>query len=333
LPDVVTQSTLSRATSPASANFNPGERIDDAGVADVRSYMHQLIALDNQFGGTEVTPMAFRLFRSIKRQIDEGRYAPSAYKDLIATAGELAEVTGWLAYDADRQKLAARMNAESLALTRLAGDRTVELLTLQNASMHAGFLGRPVEALHIAESVLDGSRRLSSRIRCLFLVRKARALAQGGDGSALRLLDEASSLYLDGPAAADPEWAWWIDDRELLWHSAMCKADLGDAVGAVEDFGESVAARTTGDTRSHYIHRVYLLRGQVAARSWEAADRTLGELGPLASQVSSSRSARVLRETLASIGREPAGSVGSPPSSVLDGAAEIEVILDDGWAD
>ena len=47
--------------------------------------------------------------------------------------------------------------------------------------------GRPKEALQIARSVLDGDYRLSPRLRALFLTRKARALAQGGDDSALSL--------------------------------------------------------------------------------------------------------------------------------------------------
>ncbi len=64
------------------------------------------------------------------------------------------------------------MNQEALYFSRLAGDRTMELLTLQNASIHAGFLGRPREALHLARSVLESRDRLSSRVKTLFLVRK-----------------------------------------------------------------------------------------------------------------------------------------------------------------
>jgi hypothetical protein len=27
-------------------------------------------------------------------------------------------------------------------------------------------------------------------------------------------------------SAADPAWAWWIDERELAWHEAMVQRDL-----------------------------------------------------------------------------------------------------------
>jgi hypothetical protein len=117
---------------------------------------------------------------------------------LQSAAGELAEVVGWLAHDAEAHDLARRMNQESLYFTRLADDRAIELLTLQNSSMHAASQGRPREALQIARSVLEGDHRLSPRLKALFLTRKARALAQGGDMSALRLLPEIRNLFLDG---------------------------------------------------------------------------------------------------------------------------------------
>ena len=92
--------------------------------------------------------------------------------------------------------------------------KPVELLTLQNSSMHAASQGRPREALQIASSVLEGPYRLSPRLKALFLSRKARAMAQGGDGAALGLLPEIRSLFLDGVSDADPAWAWWVDERE-----------------------------------------------------------------------------------------------------------------------
>src|SRR6202043_2528842 len=113
-------------------------------------------------------------------------------------------VIGWLAYDAEVHDLTRRMNQESLYFSRLAGDRAIELLTLQNSSMHAASQGRPREALQIVRSVLEGDYRLSPRLKTLFLTRKARALAQGGDESALRLLPEIRSLFLDGVSDGDP---------------------------------------------------------------------------------------------------------------------------------
>jgi hypothetical protein len=176
----------------------------------------------------------------------------------------------------------------------------MELLTLQNASMHAGFLGAPAEALALAESVLDGPYRLTPRLRCLFLVRKARALAQYGDHTALRLIAEANVLYSDGTSADDPAWTWWIDERELAWHEAMCRQNLGDINGALPCFENSVELTATDQNRSRFLHRAYLFDAQCAARSWDAAAQTMTELQPLALEVTSSRSARIIRNAVQS---------------------------------
>jgi hypothetical protein len=202
------------------------------------------------------------------------------------------------------------MNQESLYFTRLAGDKTVELLTLQNSSMHAAAEGRPREALHIARSVLEGDYRLSPRVKTLFLARKARALAQSGDESALLLLPEIRDLYLNGVSDTDPAWAWWIDDRELAWHEAMIERDLGLTNKAINDFERSVMATPADEIRSQYLHRAYLLQSQVDNSTWEAAERTAQELIPLAREVASTRTAVILRNIssqLAINSRVPSG--------------------------
>jgi hypothetical protein len=229
---------------------------------------------------------------------------------LHSAAGELAEVVGWLAYDAEAHDLCRRMNQESLYFTHLAGDKTVELLTLQNSSMHAAAEGRPREALHIARSVLEGDYRLSPRVKALFLARKARALAQSGDESALALLPEIRDLYLHGVSDTDPAWAWWIDDRELAWHEAMVERDLGLNGKAIDDFERSVVATPADEIRSQYLHRAYLLQSQVDNNTWDAAERTTWELIPLAREVASTRTAVLLRSIssqLAMNSRVPSG--------------------------
>jgi hypothetical protein len=229
-------------------------------------------------------------------QLGSGTYDVSLERDLQSAAGELAEVVGWLAYDAAQHDLCRRMNQESLYFTRLAGDTAVELLTLQNSSMHAASQGRPREALQIATSVLDGPYRLSPRLKALFLTRKARAMAQGGDGSALAMLPEIWSLYQDGVSDADPAWAWWVDERELAWHEAMIQRDLGLPGEAVGQFERSVSAIPADEIRSQYLHRAYLLQAQVDVGAWEAAGQTIEQLIPLSREVASTRTVVVLRD-------------------------------------
>ena len=264
-------------------------------LESINSHIHEIVALDNRFGGADLLRLSTRFFRNLRDQLGAGSYDPRLERDLHSSAGELAEVVGWFAYDAEAHDLCRRMNQESLYFTRLAGDKTVELLTLQNSSMHAAAEGRPREAFQIARSVLEGDYRLSPRIKALFLTRKARALAQSGDESALRLMPEIRDLYLSGVSDSDPAWAWWIDDRELAWHEAMVHRDLGLASEAIGHFERSVMATPADEIRSQYLHRAYLLQSQVDNNTWDAAERTAGQLIPLSREVASTRTTVILR--------------------------------------
>jgi hypothetical protein len=264
-------------------------------LESINSHIHEIVALDNRFGGADLLKLSTRFFRNLRDQLGAGSFDPRLERDLHSAAGELAEVVGWLAYDAEAHDLCRRMNQESLYFTRLAGDKTVELLTLQNSSMHAAAEGRPREALRIARSVLEGDYKLSPRIKALFITRKARALAQSGDESALGLLPEVRDLYLNGVSDTDPAWAWWIDDRELAWHEAMVRRDLGLSGEAIDHFERSVMATPADEIRSQYLHRAYLLQSQVDNSTWEAAAQTVRQLIPLSRDVASTRTAVILR--------------------------------------
>ena len=279
-------------------------------LESINGHIHEIVALDNRFGGADLLRLSTRFFRNLHDQLGTGRYDPRLERDLHSATGELAEVVGWLAYDAEAHDLCRRMNQESLYFTRLAGDKVVELLTLQNSSMHAAAEGRPREALHIARSVLEGDYKLSPRVKALFLMRKARALAQSGDESALALLPEIRDRYLNGVSDTDPAWAWWIDDRELAWHEAMVQRDLGLASKAIDYFERSVMATPADEIRSQYLHRAYLLQSQVDNNTWDAAEQTARQLIPLSRDVASTRTVVILRSIsgeLAKRGKVPDG--------------------------
>jgi transcriptional regulator with XRE-family HTH domain len=294
---------------------------DDEYVQGLREHTRQFIELENRVGGAELSLVAARFLGSVRNQIASCAHRPTVERDLYAAAGELAEVTGWLFYDADEQEVVHRMNQEALHLSRLAGDRQMELLTLQNVAMHAGFLGRPREALHIACSVLEGRDRLTSRLQALFLTRKARALAQGGDAYALEILSQVRSLYLDGVRDDDPAWAWWVDDRELAWHHAMALADLGQHNSALAYFERSVATTQPGQVRSEYLHLGYLLGGQVHVRAWTDAEATMRKLARLVPEVGSTRTEVLVKDALSSL------TIDGVPAGTKEEARHLECCL------
>ena len=161
-------------------------------------------------------------------------------------------------------------------------------------SMHASALGHPHESLTLVGSVLD--RQLSPRLRALFLTRQARAQAQLGDESALKAFGPIKSLFLDGLTDSEEHHFWWVDERELAWHEAMAARDLGKHTWGVDYFERSVAATPAGEVRSQYLHRAYLLRAEVEQKAWSEAESTAASLRPLAVEVASTRTDRLLQQ-------------------------------------
>jgi transcriptional regulator with XRE-family HTH domain len=310
---------LRASFDPATAEFGDSDYLQS-----IRSHIHEIVALDNRFGGADLVRLSARFFRALHDQLGAGTYEPGLEADLHSAAAELAEVVGWLAYDAEAHDLVRRMNQESLYFARLAGDRAIELLTLQNSSMHAGAQGRPREALHIARSVLEGDYRLSPRLKALFLTRKARALAQSGDASAFHLIPQIRDLYLDGISDGDPVWAWWIDERELAWHEAMIQRDLGLSGKAITQFERSVAVTPVTEIRSQYSHRAYLLQAQVDNATWSAAEQTMEELIPLSKEVASTRTVVLLRDIVRQLAAQS-----QIPVSLQEQAAMLNTALDE----
>ncbi|WP_218002705.1 hypothetical protein [Nocardia brevicatena] len=284
--------------------------VDSDYVDTLRSRIRQLVDLDATFGGDQSSEFALQLFRSVHRKLGSVRCDPRIERELYAAAGEIGEVTGWLLYDAGKHELVRQVNNEALHLTRMAGDRSIELLTLQNMSMHAGSLGRPAEALRIANMVLE-TNTLSPRLEALFRIREARALAQAGDDtSAKRSFRRARSLYLDGTHDSDPAWAWWIDDRELAWHEAVIHSDCADWSAAVDTFYASVEFTPNREVRSRYHHLAALFNAQIRAHAWRDAVDTLRRVVPLIDEIRSTRTATTLLEAIGYLDTvEPAPSM------------------------
>lgn len=291
-----------------------GDPADAVFVDDLRATIRHLVALDGAHGGTEVAPLAVRSFRRAQRILGGGHYRPAIERDLEAVTAELGELSGWLLFDAARYAESRTVNAEALALARVAGDSSMEHFVLSNQALASIHTSRNREALRIARQATcgDGAR---GRVRALFDVRAARALAALDDPrAALDRFDRARSAFNDGVTARDPAWSWWFDERELAGHLGMIYAALGDPHRAMPQL-EAAVERSEG--RDHfrwalYIHRANLLRALLRAGSWAEAERIARDVAPMVGEVASGRTEGILVEATA------IGSAKRSPSTLRD---------------
>lgn len=270
-------------------------------VESLHATIKNLAALDGVHGGANIAPLALRSFRCAQRILGEGRYEPASERDLEAVTAEVGELSGWLLFDAERHEESRQVNAEALALARIAGDTSMEWFVLSNQALASVHTGRNREALRIAQRMTCG-HDLPGRVRALFDVRAARALAALGDSSsALRVFDRARSAFADGTTTRDPAWSWWFDERELTGHEGMIHAALGDHSRALPQLATAVE-RSEGQERFRwalYIHRANLLRALLRAGSWAEAERVAIDIAPMVGMIASTRTEGLLRRTVA----------------------------------
>lgn len=247
-------------------------------VAVVRGGTRRLVVLDGRVGGLEVARVALRQVDVVWERVRPHRWDPGRGRDVQAAAAELAQVAGWILFDVECQAEAGRVNAQALGMARLAGDRSTELLTLLTISMREAHLGRPREALAVAEFVLEGGR-LGPRVEAMFRVRAARALGLAGDrAGAATQFRRARSLVLDGPGRADPAWAWWIDETELVGHEGAARIDRADWSGAVPLLESVAHAGSAGAPQYRSVFTAKLLLAYLKAHAWSDAERVAGDL-------------------------------------------------------
>jgi transcriptional regulator with XRE-family HTH domain len=205
--------------------------------------------------------------------------APSSLTALAALLGVLVEDLGFPSDDAtshrdgdvDRQQFLAGMAAGAAAAA------------MASMSRQAVDLGRPREAVHLADAALQRSGgHATARLTSVPLARRALAHAHDGDrGRAEQAFGRARELLGRGPDDADPPWTGFWGAADLEWHEGQAALALGSLDRAEE---RTRAALTAVDpvryARSSALYLAFLatllaLRGAFDEGIDAAADAVL----------------------------------------------------------
>lgn len=262
-------------------------------VAVVRRVSRTLVELDSRVGGPAVGRRAARQGHRAWRRLRPAR--PGTGRELRAVAAELMQVVGWIAFDAERQRDAALFHRRAVRLARLAGDTGTELFALINTSMQQAHTGRPDLAFRTASGLLE-SRRLTPRVEAMVRIRAARALSLAGrDGESRYQFRRARSL-LSEPGAAEPAWAWWIDEAELDGHEGAARIELADRRAAVPLLEAAAGSDLSDAPQCRSLFPARLLLCYLELGAWSDASRVAEAMAPgRAGGTGSVRTARVLR--------------------------------------
>lgn len=275
------------------------------GGSDVQRLLAGVDALereDQKRGGGDLVKYAVAQLERVKALLDRGVYDTATGNAFTSAAGELAVLTGWLAYDATQHTLARRCYADAMVFGAEANNNALLAHTCLYAANQASSLSRPghagpeqggspYKALQLSDRARDLVRGLpAGRIHALIALRDAQAYALLGDRAAFgraiatawRELDHAMQFE---PLDEVPQWLRFVTYSEVADTEARGYADIGDLDRAVDLYSAAVehpaGARNTtivrawsaatraraGDTTGALEHGISALKGMSGVSS------------------------------------------------------------------
>jgi transcriptional regulator with XRE-family HTH domain len=174
-------------------------KVDPARVRYLHSSMEKLYTKDQILGGGALARDGLRLYHRARGTLDEADYSEATGRQLMSVAGELAVCVGWLAYDADDQRLARELYSEACLLADQSGDdglamHAMQLMSLQSVHLaREGVLpGGARDAVRLSERATELARHdPSPQLHALLASRETTAHAVAGDNRGVHCCDRS----------------------------------------------------------------------------------------------------------------------------------------------
>lgn len=226
------------------------QRVESAHVRYLQAGVDRLYQRDQHIGGAALARDGLRQYHRTRRMLEECDFSESVGRSLLATSGQLATATGWLAYDAGDQRLARDLYAQALLLAQEADDTLLTIMVLEKMTLQSVFLARTDQRPGLAREAVRTSGRAAElarhdrtpRLHALLAAREAISYAALGDEAAYRSAITRAHRELDaGLNADDPMWLRFVVPAELRVAEAKGRIYLDDPAGAVGLYEESLA--------------------------------------------------------------------------------------------
>ncbi|WP_341718855.1 helix-turn-helix transcriptional regulator [Micromonospora sp. FIMYZ51] len=270
MPDALNAACLDWLFGNATMDLpGEGKAVTPHDVDEIRAMTSTFDGLDRKFGGEHCRTMAVRYLRN--RVLPQVR-APKPEKvgrEIFNATAVLCELIGWMAYDTSRHSLAQRYFTQALRFAEAAGDRAYAAYVLTSMADQALYLGRPDQALRLAQVARDASLRAGVPVVITEAsIFEARAhAAQGDETGCRRALIRAEESFHQIVPQDGPDWAKHWGTVLFASHAATCWIDLGQPKEArplmqsVWESGKDQARRRV--YAASQLARVALLDGDI----------------------------------------------------------------------
>ena len=271
---------------PQVAHMAAGRRVGASLVEQMRARTVRLRRLDDYLGGADTYRVYAAEVEATAALVEHADYVQAVGRDLMALLAEQAQQAGWAAFDIGDHQAAHRHYMTSLSAASTSGANDIAANSLAYVAYQLTSTGRP------AAEVSTASCRQATgggRVRALLHSRAAYSHARAGDiTQAQRDLDIAAQA-ITADASGAPDWAAWVDGREVAIMAGRCWAELHRPLRAIAALEPALANYDPTHARDRALYSTWLADAYVdAGEPEQAAAVTLSALD-IAAGVGSTR--------------------------------------------
>lgn len=271
--------------SPTNLPLALDQRADIAGIKAVATAFS---TADRQVGGARLYPAVHAYLRTcVAPQLVD---APTG-RTIFAAAASLTEIVAWMAHDGGDNGRARQHFGHAYDLARAADDDLLTANVCSGLAHLAVQVGRPADAVRIADRGLDRmTRQVNRQLEARLQVLRAHGLARQGAVSQAHAAIEAVEDALAQAANGEPgEWVAPFDEGSLRAETAEVLARTGD-LGAAEADARRVLQLRNGDrVRSRAFGQLRLARILLEDDRPDEAAETASEVCAVAPSLTSAR--------------------------------------------
>ncbi|GAB3167627.1 hypothetical protein GCM10027059_28920 [Myceligenerans halotolerans] len=203
-----------------------------AGLADVAAMnvMAEAFArTDHQLGGGHASATVSHYLHQTVRPLLADHTDDDVGRALLATAGRLHDLAGFMSFDSQQHEAAQHHFAQALSLARAAENDVLTAHILGDMTMHAIQTGAVGQAVALSDgAVAHADRTGSGRVRARAAALAARARAGAGDATGSNAMMSAAERALDQPPRDDdPAWIRFFDPVQLQTEFLYATCALG----------------------------------------------------------------------------------------------------------
>ncbi|WP_258038740.1 hypothetical protein [Streptomyces sp. SM12] len=295
-----------RQNTPLPVQPGRHEHVLPAFVDVLEGQLARLRRLDDTTGGGKLSQRYVRIeLAGVLDLVRHSRYTSDVGNRLLATASGMAQLAGWMAFDADLNAAAQRYHLFAIRLARAADESTTVANVLGMLAYQHAAIGNPVAAVRYAEAAVDHSARSSSIVRARAWGRMATAHAAAGEISAFREATDRCRALLERRRDDDPPSLYYYTAEQVsaetghalvelaVTNPARARPLLAEATVLLSPLAQQ--GPTTGFRRSALLHGIHLARAHLLARDPEATSTALLRLTDCVEGVQSIRCRNLLR--------------------------------------